>query len=114
MIKDDRINKEEKRLRDIYKDLPKDVLKLYDGLIVRAAYMRITLEDYERDINENGSVDSFKQSADLPPYERARPVTNLYNTMNKNYQSIMKQLADRLPAKAEGNAGEDMLKKYVV
>lgn len=105
----ERINKEDKRLRKIYKDLPKDQLELYEGLIKRAAFMRITLEDYEQDINENGSIEYFTQSEKTDPYERERPVARLYNTMNKNYQSIMKQLSDKIP-EATADPAEEILK----
>ncbi len=94
LSKSERILKEDKRLREIYKDVNKDKLALVDGLIGRAAYMRITLEDYESDININGYFEMFTQSEKTDPYERERPVARLYNTMNKNYQSIIKQLTD--------------------
>lgn len=110
ITKDNRINKEDKRLRALYKDLPKDALALYDGLIRRAAYMRVTLEDYEKDLDEKGYVEQFSQSDKLEPYERERPVARLYNTMNKNYQSIIKQLSDALPDKAAADHAEDILK----
>ena len=95
--KDERINEEIKRLRGLFRDMPKETKSLYDGLIKRAAYMRATLEDYETDLDNKGYVESFVQSKDLEPYERERPVARLYNSMNKNYQSIMKQLKDALP-----------------
>lgn len=101
--KDARIVKEEKRLREIYKDISKDKMAIIDGLIQRAAYMRVTLEDWEKDIMENGYIEMFSQSDKLEPYERERPVTRLYNTLNKNYQSIIKQLSDLLPKEVPKN-----------
>ena len=97
LTKDERIMKEEKRLKRIYKNINKDKKAIIDGLIQRAAYMRITLEDYEKDINEKGYIEMFTQSEKTDPYERERPVARLYNTMNKNYQNIIKQLTDLLP-----------------
>ena len=93
----ERIKKEQSRLTRIFKNIDGDKFKSVEGLIKRASFMRITLEDYESDINENGSVELFSQSDKTEPYERERPVVRLYNTMNKNYQSIMKQLTDMLP-----------------
>nr|WP_265525110.1 hypothetical protein [Paenibacillus sp. JDR-2] len=92
-----KITLEEKRLRKIYEILPKDQMAIADGLIRRAAFMRVTLEDYEDDLGDKGSVEMFSQSAQAAPYERVRPVAQLYNTLNKNYQSIIKQLTDMLP-----------------
>jgi hypothetical protein len=97
LTKVERIKKEERRLRRIYKKIDKDNKAIIDGLIQRAAYMRVTLEDWEDDIDENGYVEMFTQSEKTDPYERERPVARLYNTMNKNYQSIIKQLSDLVP-----------------
>lgn len=108
--KEQRIIIEDKRLRAIYKDLPKDTLALFDGIIKRAAYMRVTLEDYEADLDADGYTEMFTQSANTPPYERERPVARLYNSMNKNYQSIMKQLNDALPEQSVVDPGADILK----
>ena len=93
----ERINKEETRLRKIYDEIKEENKSIIDGLIQRAAYMRITLEDYEKDLDSGGYVELFTQSANTPPYERERPVARLYSTMNKNYQTIIKQLGDLLP-----------------
>ena len=97
LSQDERIKKEEQRLKRIYKNIDKDSKAIIDGLIKRAAYMRVTLEDWEEDIIKNGCTEMFTQSVNPPPYERERPVARLYNTMNKNYQSIIKQLGDLVP-----------------
>ena len=47
--------------------------------------------------DENGFVEMFQQGKDQDPYERKRPVADLYNTMNTSYQKIIKQLTDLLP-----------------
>lgn len=105
--KNERIKKEVRRLNRIYKDIDKDNKAIIDGLIQRAAYMRVTLEDWEKDIMENGHTEMFTQSINTPPYERERPVARLYNTMNKNYQSIIKQLSDLVPKEAPTKGVED-------
>ncbi|MFA7256803.1 MAG: hypothetical protein WC047_04445 [Kiritimatiellales bacterium] len=110
--KEERISRELKRLNKIYNDLDKNEKSVIEGLIRRAAYMRITLEDYEKDLDEGGYVEQFCQSEKMDPYDRERPVARLYNSMNKNYQSIMKQLADALPASATPGAGKGIL-EYV-
>ena len=111
--KETRTKKELKRLLEIFKDLDENTMSVMDGLIKRAAYMRVTLEDYEKDLDENGYVEGFKQSESLDAYERVRPVANLYNTMNKNYQSMIKMLTDKLPSK-EGNAVADEINSFLM
>jgi predicted transcriptional regulator len=108
--KDSRIKKEVKRLSGIYRDLDKNTRASLESLIKRAAYMRITLEDYEKDLDEKGYIEQFSQSKDLAPYERERPVARLYNAMNKNYQSIMKQLSDSLPDALPPDVSDSIMK----
>lgn len=114
LTKDERISKEERRLRRSYKDLTKDKKQVVDGLIRRAAYMRVTLEDMEIDLDENGFVELFTQSDKTEPYERERPVARLYNTMNKNYQSIIKQLSDLLPKVESPKEESDGFEAFVM
>ncbi len=112
LTKDERIKKEERRLKRIYKNIDKDNKAIIEGLIQRAAYMRVTLEEWEKDIMENGCTEMFTQSQNTPPYERERPVARLYNTMNKNYQSIIKQLSDLVP-KPEPKQEDDGFEEFV-
>ncbi|WP_135553205.1 hypothetical protein [Paenibacillus cymbidii] len=111
-----KVTNEEKRLRKTYEKLPKDQMVIADGLIRRAAFMRVTLEEYEADLDENGYVEQFTQSEKTAAYERERPVARLYNSLNKNYQSIIKQLSDMLP-KGDGggskDAGDDGFDEFV-
>ena len=107
--KDLRIKREFNRLKKIYKDLSENELASIDGLLRRAAYMRITPEDYEADLDENGYVEMFTQSVQTPPYERERPVARLYNSMNRNYQTIMRQLVDALPDTSADEASREIM-----
>jgi hypothetical protein len=112
LTKDERIKKEQRRLKRIYKNIDKDNKAIIEGLIQRAAYMRVTLEDWEKDIMENDYYEMFTQSEKIDPYERERPVARLYNTMNKNYQSIIKQLSNLVPkpeAKREDDGFDDFI-----
>lgn len=94
-----RINKEVKILAQVLQDVPEDKLVAADGLLKRAAFMRITLEDYEEDLKKYGHTEMFTQSEKTDPYERERPTARLYNSMIKNYASTMRQIFDLLPSK---------------
>lgn len=107
LSKDKRILKEIERLNVIYRNIKKENKSIIEGLIQRAAYMRITLEDYEKDLDNKGYVEMFSQSEKTDPYERERPVARLYNTMNKNYQTIIKQLGDLLPKENVSKTQQD-------
>ena len=91
-----RIAAEERRLAKIFKDIDKKRKATTGGLIQRAAFMRVSLEDLETDLNENGFTEEFSQG-DQEPYQRERPAAKIYNTMNTSYQKIIRQLTDLLP-----------------
>lgn len=97
LTKEERVSKEITRLKRIYKEMPKDTLLVVEGLIVEAADLRVRLEDIRKDLDENGYDEMFSQSENQEPYERERPQARRYIAMNKNYQSIMKQLGDYVP-----------------
>lgn len=94
---DKRIASEVKRLEDALSDISDEHKAAVDGLIRRVAFMRIQLEDLERDIIENGVTDLFTQSEKTAPYERRRPTTDVYISINKSYQTAVRQLNDLLP-----------------
>ncbi|NTX58849.1 hypothetical protein HR086_46950 [Myxococcus sp. CA039A] len=96
LTKEARIKKEITRLKRILKDVPKDKLTAAEGLIRRAAFMQVTLEDLEADINEKGTIESFSQTEGIV-YDRERPAARLYNTTIRNYAAACKQLIDLLP-----------------
>lgn len=111
--KEEKIKKEIRRLNKIFKDLSKKEKDVIDGLIKRAAHMRVSLEEMEEDINENGYVEEFTQGIGpmAPRYDRERPVARLYNSLNKNYQTIMKQLFEFVPRKPATTDGGEAIKK---
>jgi hypothetical protein len=112
LSRDEQISKEKRRLNLIYKNVPKENKGIIEGLIQRAAYMRITLEWMEVELDEKGYVEMFTQSEKTEPYERERPIARLYNTMNKNYQSIIKQLSDLVP-KQEVKIKDDNFDNFI-
>ena len=114
LTKSERISTEEARLRKNYKEIKRDKAAIVDGLIRRAAYMRISLEDMENDLDDKGFYELFSQSENQEPYERERPVARQYQSMNKNYQSIIKQLSDLLPKELPKSEGDDGFESFVM
>lgn len=107
-----RINKEIKRLSDVLREVPEETFQAADGLINRAAFMRVTLEDYEADLTENGHTEMFSQSEKTEPYERERPVARLYNSMVKNYTTTLVKLFDLIPNKANNDPVDPAYEKF--
>lgn len=100
--KKNRIKAEKARLEKNYAELTDTKKQLAEGLIERAAFMRVELEDLEEFLSENGWTELFSQG-NQEPYDRARPQGQTYNTMNANYQKIIKQLDALLPKEEAKN-----------
>lgn len=83
-------------IKSILEGVPQDRLKVATPLIERIAFMQITLEDLETDINENGTTEMFSQTQGIS-YERERPSVRMYNSIISNYNKSCKQLYDLIP-----------------
>ena len=94
--KEKKIKSEISRLNKIYAEIDDKKRAVISGLIQRAAFMRISLNELEDDLNANGFTEDFSQG-NQEPYKRKRPAADLYNTINVNYQKIIRQLTDLLP-----------------
>lgn len=105
--KNRRIKSEVKKLTAVMTDVQEDTTRAADGLIKRAAFMRVSLEDYEEDLNLYGHTEMFSQSEKTDPYERERPTARLYNAMIKNYNLVMTRLFDLIPAKPASDQQTD-------
>ena len=92
--------KDKSRLAKQFKEIDKKSRAVVDGLIEQAAFLRVQLQELADDININGTTELFAQGKDQEPYERQRPAANVYNSMNANYQKIIKQLNELLPKSA--------------
>lgn len=110
--KQERISAEIKRISALYQNIDKKKKSAVEGLIQRAAFMRVSLQDLETDLNDKGFTEQFSQG-EQEPYERKRPSADLYNTMNTGYQKITKQLTDLLPDESAKQAKDDGFDKFV-
>lgn len=104
-IKKRRINKEIKRLNEIFVMMDEDTQQVAEGLILEVAFMRITLEELKGDINKSGAVDEMPQGN--YSIMRQSPSVQVYNTMIKNYNKLLNDLLGLLPKGGAGAGGED-------
>lgn len=95
LSKDKRIKNEIERLNDILKDVEVKKKETLQGLIVESAFMRATLEDLRKDIDENGVIDEMPQGE----YSilRESPYVKTYNTMIQRYTTINDKITALLP-----------------
>ena len=96
LTKDERIKKEIRRLKGLYKNMSKDTINRVLSLINNAAFMTVTLEDLQETINLEGTVSEY-QNGENQHGTKKSPEVEIYNTMIKNHMGIIKQLTDLTP-----------------
>ena len=104
------VDSETRRLRKIFAGLPAGQLAVVDGLIIQAARLRVQLNEVYEDLVENGRTEMFQQSEKCEPYERERPAAAQFVKLDKSYQSVIKQLVELAPTKAEGGRLEALMR----
>lgn len=110
--KEERIRKEFLTLRRSLSTMQPKVKKFNEPLMHRAAFMRITLEDLEETINQNGPVCEY-QNGENQWGTKKSPEVDIYNTMAKNYAAVMKQLLSSIPEE-EDTPKVDEFDKFVM
>ena len=105
------IKKEIRKLRRLFKNLPKDKRQAADGLIQEAAFMRVTLEEARHIIDQQGIIEVFEQGSQR--FLREHPATKVYNTMINRYAAVCKQLFDMVPDPDAGKQAQDELMAFV-
>jgi len=108
-----RVATEKRRLNIIFKKLNDSTKKAVQSLIENAAFMAVTLQDLQEEINCKGVISEY-QNGENQWGTKKSPEVEIYNTMIKNHASIIKQLADLLPNdESSGSSGEDELMNFV-
>jgi hypothetical protein len=109
--KAERIEKEIRRIKKLFKVLDKDILATLQSLVRNAAFMSVTLDDLQDAMNANGVISEY-QNGENQWGTKKSPEVEIYNTMIKNHMAIMKQLVDILPER-ESNTKKDMLLDFL-
>jgi len=109
--KDTLVKREITRLTNLYKDIEKNRRLSAKGLIEEAAFMRATLTELKKSIDENGPIDEMPQGE----YSilREHPALKSYNTMVQRYSSIIKQLTDLLPKEVKVVEDDDGFQEFI-
>ena len=94
--KETRIRKEKERLSEIFKDLEENKLKTCKALIERAAFITISLEDLEDQLNKTGWVETYQNGKNQCGMKKAA-AADVHISLTKNLNAIVKQLLDFVP-----------------
>lgn len=109
--KDRLIKNEVKRLTELLSSMEKSRRLTTNGLIVEAAYMKATLQEFKNEIDRSGVVDIMPQGE--YSIVRANPTLKAYNTMVQRYAAILLQLTNLLPKEIKEDDPLDEFDRFV-
>ena len=94
--KEKKIRKETKRLQKVFEGLEPNKLETVDALIARAAYITVTLQELEEQLNRDGWVEEYNNGR-LQSGLKKSAAAEVHISLTKNLNAIMKQLLDLVP-----------------
>ena len=94
--KENRIKREKKRLQEIFRDLEPNKLSTCSALIDRAAFIRISLEDLEEQLNATGWIEPYQNGENQSGMKKGA-AADVHISLTKNLNAIVKQLLDLVP-----------------
>lgn len=94
--KEQRIAKEKRRLNKIFADLEPNKLNTCKALINRAAFITVSLEDLEEQLNATGWVETYQNGENQSGMKKAA-AADVHISLTKNLNAIIKQLLELVP-----------------
>ena len=105
-----RIKREKDRLDQIFSGLEKNKLDTCAALIDRAAFITISLEDLEEQLNETGWVETYQNGESQFGLKKSA-AADVHISLTKNLNAIVKQLLDLVPPAQKESRLAAMMKK---
>lgn len=103
MTKEEKIKKEIARLRRIFKDLDSNKFKTVDSLIRKAAFLTVSLNELQDEINENGFICEYKNGANQYGTKQS-PEVATYIAMSRDHTTIIAKLVELAPPAARAKS----------
>lgn len=108
--KDSRVKSEKSRLKKLFKDLEPNKLKTCQALIDRAAFITVSLEDLEVQLNEVGFTEYY-QNGDKQSGWKKSAAADVHISLTKNLNTIIKQLLELVPPAQKKSKLEELMNK---
>lgn len=105
-----RIQREKDRLFTIFKDLEPNKLKTCTALIDRAAFITISLEDLEEQLNKTGWIEAYQNGENQSGMKKAA-AADVHISLTKNLNTIVKQLLDLVPPAQKASRLEALMNR---
>ena len=106
------VNREIRRLTNLFKDIDSNKRLTAKGLIEEASFMKATLQELKVMIDESGPIDEMPQGE----YSilREHPALKSYNTMVQRYTNIINQLTNLHPKEEVKREVDDGFESFVM
>ena len=110
--KEKKIRAEKNRITKIYKNnnLDKDIIKVLEGLVSDAAFMRVAIEETKTELVKSGMMEKFKNGSQ--EFWREKPESKVFLNFMKQYSNTMKLLIDLMPVQVKEEE-QDQLTKFI-
>ena len=99
--KEQRVKAEARKLKTLTEGLSKAKLAVAVPLIEQAAFMRVTLDDLQKQINEEGCVEEYQNGKNQQGCKTTAAL-QAYNSTVKNYAAVCERLDRILPQNPGG------------
>lgn len=100
LTKAKRIEQELNKLNKLYANLPENKLTLLAPLIQNASFMKVTLEELQETINDEGATDEYCNGANQFGRKQSANI-QAYNSLIKNYNAVIDKLEKLLPVETK-------------
>ena len=91
-----RVRKEKDRLMELFLDLEPNKLQTCLALIDRAAFITVSLEDLETQLNEIGWTEYYQNGENQSGWKKSA-AADVHISLTKNLNTIIKQLLELVP-----------------
>lgn len=105
-----RVNKEKKRLLAIFAGLDANKLDTCRALIERAAYITVSLQDLEEELDANGWTETYTNGANQCGVKKSA-AAEVHISLTKNLNALMKQLLDLVPPAQKSSRLAEMMNR---
>lgn len=97
--KEQRVKAEIRKLKSLAAGLSENKLAVALPLVEQAAFMRVTLDDLQKQINEEGCVEEYQNGKNQQGFKTTAAL-QAYNSTVKNYAAVCERLDRILPQQA--------------
>ena len=104
-----RVRNEKARLMELFKDLEPNKLQTCLALIDRAAFITVSLEDLEAQLNDIGWTEYYQNGETQSGWKKSA-AADVHISLTKNLNTIIKQLLELVPPAQKRSKLEELMK----